>query len=290
MTTPVIETLAELEALIEQRDIPPEIAERMRHDFQQMQRSVRKQRVVFRKQNGQTTTLTPPLHPACRCALGLVFVEPDLQPKPETMPAPEPAIGEPVFDRAKAKRETKTWAKNLDPEQQAAMDNWVSMSGYNDIRDAQIRGLTRGPKAKAARAVESALETAPKWEAPMYRGMRFNGEEGRAFINTVVQDGGLELDAMASWSQQQTVARRFGIWDDITDWGDDAYSVVVEAKSKTGRMGSEPFRAALSGVDDEKEIISMIGSKYRYLSHEIKDVKEFGEVVAHRVKMVVEEI
>ena len=128
------------------------------------------------------------------------------------------------------------------------LDNWTGGSGFR--ADQKV--------------LDKFVEKAPAYKGKIYRGMSFNNEaEYEAFMKEVGDGKVIKMNGCASWSDSQTVARRFG------HAGDDYTNTVMITcvKNKT----SAPIDFA--NHEMEGEVLSHSKARWTVLHHEVYNTR-----------------
>ncbi|MBR2880904.1 MAG: hypothetical protein IKB96_00895 [Prevotella sp.] len=128
------------------------------------------------------------------------------------------------------------------------LDNWTGGSGFR--ADQKV--------------LDAFVEKAPAYKGKIYRGMSFRDEaEYEAFMKNVGDGRVIKMNGSASWSDNQTVARRFA------HAGDDYLNSVMITcvKNKT----SAPIDFA--NHEMEGEVLSHSRARWTVLHHEVYDTR-----------------
>jgi hypothetical protein len=120
------------------------------------------------------------------------------------------------------------------------------------IREFERTGKEQnGTEKKYAAAINSYIAQAPKFKGQVHRGLTFDKPEAvSGFLKQLTQDGGLELDAMSSFSSDRNIAKSF-------DGGN--YGVLI--KVKANQSGTSIKNG--SSNSGENEVLIPKGTKYR---------------------------
>jgi len=183
----------------------------------------------------------PGAHPSCGCTMYLQAGKPSEGPQ----------------------QTPEQWAKGLSDTELKTMDFW-QREGYTNIRAAE-RGLIKPDPAlaKAEANFHEMLNTAPKYEGTVHRGIyNLNDDTYQAIINAGKEP--ITFDASTSASMSRDVAVQFG------NDGTTGRTILFDIKTKTG--------VDVDGASnvlhlDEREVILRKGTKYHLVR-----VDELGEV------------
>lgn len=147
--------------------------------------------------------------------------------------------------------------------------NWFTGGGYTVMRSVEQgkntrafsqEKLSKSELAATKKDVENVnkyLRSAPVFEGSIHRGMRFGSTEARnAFLKSVTENGGLELEAMSSFSSSKGQARNFA----------DKNGVVMKVRNKSGVSVK-----AFSNYPTEDEVLCPKGAKYKVVGKPKRD-------------------
>ena len=111
--------------------------------------------------------------------------------------------------------------------------------------------------------INEFLNAAPKFQGSTYRGLRIKNSELTTFLESSAR--GIKLDAMSSFSSDQTQAKMFAsTGGDVTQTG-----VLLKVKSNRSGVSIRSF----SKFPDEKEVLTPKGTKYRAVKKSFSKAK-----------------
>lgn len=163
--------------------------------------------------------------------------------KPESKPAETPKQKPTNFSE---------WKNSLTDSEFSALEDWGGGS-YTHIRKCQERNECSEETKQQIKDIKHALETGPKYEGTVYRGLEFVNEKQRAsFLSRLTKNGEMTNYSFVSTSKSKKVAEEFGAI---------GYGVLLRIKSKSGveLRNISPF-------PEEKEVLMPFGVKWKYSS------------------------
>lgn len=146
-----------------------------------------------------------------------------------------------------------TWANSLKTGK-GIIGDWKGSSG--SINSAWYKGNVQGVFKSVP--LLKALENAPKWTGPMWRGMGLDQPDYENLMRGVVENARVKMDAPQGFSRKFSIAKSFG------ETAQQQWIIFHVTKSKTGRMIEDvgtSFKA-------EAEIIAIPGTQYKVTAYE----------------------
>lgn len=170
---------------------------------------------------------------------------------------------------------TRSWEASLSKEQRKAVDKWLYGGGFEAIKKAQLNPEKASAKMKETlQALNSAIESCPKFEGTVYRGMAIDGKAVSKLKETFQEGATFTTKTYMSSTDEERVVHHFQqpVYDGKPR-GDVKVTMVI--KSKTGR----DLRDYTEGVPEVlfKDGTSMKITKYD--NKKPKDIKIYLEEI-----------
>lgn len=158
------------------------------------------------------------------------------------------------------KPESKPKKEKLTADDIFAIEMWTGSSS-GDIRKCQNTGVGcnedldgNGPTSEIIRNLSTALNKLPDYKGSVYRGVKIPRDRQAEFL-AKLQSGDVSDKGFMSSSKSMKIAKTFAEGDD---------GVIIKIKSKKGKDISK-WSTSMDALDvDEKEVVIMPGSKFRY--------------------------
>lgn len=125
-------------------------------------------------------------------------------------------------------------------------------NGYKEIRDTTI---TNVDTVFARKAIEDYITAAPKYDGNIYRGIKFDADSGKTFIEKLAEGAELDMNGISSWTSSKEYAQKVASNHNLD------YQVVFSCKNKTG-VGIEH----ISTMPEEKEVLQSANSRFKITS------------------------
>lgn len=187
---------------------------------------------------------------------------------------------------AAAERHTNfnRWYASLTEEQQASLQGWVS-SKYKDIRDYEVNGHDAtwhffnaeedGAKySEVSKYLNAALDVAPLYKEPVYRGLRFLEDSVAKSLST--PGTVFDLKATSSFTARKEVAQKF---------------IAADATSKFVllHLKNPKTAVAIGELSQESEVVGRKGTQYKVV--ESKAVtRRYGRLSEEGYEVIIEEL
>jgi len=185
------------------------------------------------------------------------------QPKNDNPKSDKPAT-------SSTKLSGEAWANSMSAHEKALIFDWQG-TGYQHIREAQMKGIKDSDYVDKINALNELLDRAEPYEGELWRGMHNVPSE---YYNKLLQDDIIVLTAFSSSSKSQEQAEYFVLGSGIemgTNWKQESPSVMIHiTKNKTG-VDITP--ASNHSFADEEEVILRDKAKYRVISREEKTIR-----------------
>lgn len=165
--------------------------------------------------------------------------------------APAPTKWKEAATNIKSKdfrRSQGEWLTGLSDPEKVALEKWSEANAYTQIRKYQMTGVERGNVPEVTNRLTQALERAPKYQGPMYRGLTMPAEA----LDSYKVGRVMTMEAHSSFSTKVKIGQQFAAE------GQGEVAVLFRANGKTARSIRD-----LSRIPKEEEVMSMAGSRYR---------------------------
>ncbi len=150
---------------------------------------------------------------------------------------------------------------------------YYTSAGYGEIR--------KNKESENAKIIEDFIEKHPKFDGTIYRGVGFENQKGKEYLNYLKQKQNnrspINMGGISSWSSEESIAQDFA---DNRKKANDSYRFIFETDNKSG-VGIDH----LSNWVGESEVLHSSKTKYK-----VKEVLEIEKGNSPLYKIIVEEV